>query len=128
LRGLSAAARLEYFPTQLTTVTLNLRREVEDANIVGSSGYFANAASLRIDHELLRSLILSVGGEYQSDDYIDLAGRLRIFRVQGSAKYMLSNWIGINAEARYAKRDSNLPQIGADIAERRAMIGVIIQR
>lgn len=128
LRGLSAAARLEYFPTQLTTVTLNLRREVEDANIVGSSGYFANAASLRVDHELLRSLILSVGGEYQSDDYIDLAGRLRILRVQGSAKYMLSNWIGINAEARYAKRDSNLPQIGADIAERRAMIGVIIQR
>ncbi|NML96225.1 outer membrane beta-barrel protein [Novosphingobium olei] len=128
LRGLSAAARVEYFPTQLTTVTLNLRREVEDANVVGSSGYFANSLSLRIDHELLRSLILSAGGEYQIDDYIDLPGTLRIFRVQGSAKYMLTNWMGLNAEARYSKRNSSVPLIGADIAERRAMIGVILQR
>ena len=128
VKGLSVAGRLEYFPTKLTTVTLNLRREVEDANLSGSSGYFANAATLRIDHELLRNLILSLGTEYESDDYFGLPGTLRIFRVQGGGKYMLGNSIGLTADVRYSKRDSSVPGILGGIAERRAMIGVILQR
>ena len=83
---------------------------------------------MRIDHELLRNLILSLGTEYESDDYFGLPGTLRIFRVQGGGKYMLGNSIGLTADVRYSKRDSSVPGILGGIAERRAMIGVILQR
>lgn len=126
--GVSVAGRLEYFPTQLTTVTLNLRREVEDANIIGSSAFFANEATLRVDHELLRSLILSASAEYQVDDYFALPGTVKIFRAQGGGKYMLGRSIGLTADVRYAKRSSTVPGINTNISERRAMIGILFQR
>lgn len=126
--GLSAAARLEYFPTELTTVTFAARREVEDANVLESSAYFANSAALRIDHELLRNFILNAAGEYEVDDYFGVPGRVKIFRGYGGARYMINNVFSLVGELRYAKRTSSVPTIGADISERRATIGINIQR
>lgn len=126
--GLSVAARLEYFPTELTTVTFAARREVEDANVLESSAYFANSAALRVDHELLRNLILNAAGEYEIDDYFGVPGRVKIFRGYGGARYMVNNVLSLVGELRYAKRSSSVPTIGADISERRATIGINLQR
>ncbi|MDF8334975.1 outer membrane beta-barrel protein [Novosphingobium cyanobacteriorum] len=126
--GLSVAGKIEYFPTQLTTVTLNLKREIRDANILTSSAFLANVGSLRLDHELLRSLILSAEAEYQVDDYFALPGTVKIFRSQAGGKYMLGRSIGLTADVRYSKRSSTVPGINSNISERRATIGIIFQR
>ncbi|CAH0356469.1 MAG: outer membrane beta-barrel protein [Pseudomonadota bacterium] len=126
--GVSAAARIEYFPTELTTVTLAARREIEDANVFGSSAYFANSGAVRVDHELLRNLIVNIAGEYEVDNYFAVPGRVKIFRATGGAKFALNNMISLTGDVRYAKRTSSVPTIGADISERRATIGVIFQR
>lgn len=128
ISGLSLGAQIEYFPTELTTVTVGLRREAEDANLTGSSGYFANGLGLRVDHELLRNLLLNVATETQIDQYVGLPGSIKIFRASGGARYFLNNSVSLTGDLRYAQRNSNVPSIGADISERRATIGIVVQR
>lgn len=128
ISGLSVGARIEYFPTELTTVTIGVRREVEDANLTASSGYFANSVAVRVDHELLRNLLLNVATETEIDDYIGVSGNIKIFRATGGARYLLNNSVSLTGELRYAKRNSTVPTIGADISERRATIGIVVQR
>lgn len=126
--GTSVAGRIEWFPSPITTVTFDLSREIKEANRTLSSAYFANVAAIRVDHELLRNLLLNAGVGYQIDDYFSLPGTVKIFRSQGGAKYMLSNSIAITADLRYSKRDSTVPGIDDNIAERRAALGILLQR
>jgi len=67
--GLAISSNATFFPSQLTNVTVDLRREVRDAGIRQSSGYVAFVSSVRIDHELLRSLILSGQVQYEKDSF-----------------------------------------------------------
>jgi hypothetical protein len=104
------------------------RREVEDANLTASSGYFANSVAVRVDHELLRNLLLNVATETEIDDYIGVPGNIKIFRATGGARYLLNNSVSLTGDLRYAQRNSTVPTIGADISERRATIGIVVQR
>jgi len=59
ISGLGARAQVEWFPTQLTTVTVTGSRTIEDAGIIGASGYLSANAGVKVDHELLRNVILA---------------------------------------------------------------------
>ena len=67
--GLAVSSDITFFPTQLTNVTLNARREVQDAGISQSSGYVALVGGVRVDHELLRALILTAQAQYERDSF-----------------------------------------------------------
>src|SRR5690606_25852974 len=58
--GLAVAAELEWYITRLTTITLNARRNAED--VIGgftALPYVEQEYGARVDHELLRNLILT---------------------------------------------------------------------
>ncbi|MFP1133350.1 outer membrane beta-barrel protein [Asticcacaulis sp. W401b] len=64
--GASYKARLEWFPTQLTTVGFNASRGIKETPAVGSSGYESAVLGVSVDHEVLRNFIVS--GAYTKTD------------------------------------------------------------
>ncbi|MFT3966543.1 MAG: outer membrane beta-barrel protein [Sphingobium sp.] len=129
IKGLSASGKIEYFPSELTTVTLVFRRDVEDSTFAGSSGYFSNGVSGRIDHEFLRNLLGNIGVDYEHDSYRGVSAEADILRVAGGARYLVSPMISIDSNLSYRKRSSTAQNlVGNNIDELRGTIGLAIRR
>ncbi len=68
--ALVAEAAAIWTPTGLTTVIGALDRSIEDPSAEGTAGFVATAASLGVDHELRRDLLLHGGVSVERADYI----------------------------------------------------------
>lgn len=128
LSGLAAEAKVEYFPSQLTTVGLTVRRTVQDSYFFNSSGYFATAGALRVDHELLRNLLLNAQLAYEVDDFKNNLGRIKIFRVSGGGRYLLNREFGLGFVVGRDNRSGNGSVFDNRFSETRALLSVIVQR
>ena len=126
--GLAADARLEYFLTELTTITVGARRYIEDANLVGSGGYFANGVSAKVDHELLRNLLLNAGVDYESDDFEGIRRKDNIFIVSAGARYLVNRSVGLGFNLSHINRDSKGDLVGPSFDENRGTVSLILQR
>lgn len=76
--GLNVAANVQWFPTQLTTVTFSANRGAFDPGLVNSATAVSTAYGIRVDHELLRNLLLfgtvrQESAEYEGIDREDTA-------------------------------------------------------
>lgn len=107
IAGVAADVRLQYFVTPLTTATLEVSRSVEDAISTDSGGYFATTTNLRVDHELLRNLLLNLGGGYQVASFKGISRHDRVYSAVGGANYLLSRELGLNFTLSYLKRNSD---------------------
>ncbi|HET8995945.1 MAG TPA: outer membrane beta-barrel protein, partial [Acetobacteraceae bacterium] len=67
-------AALVWNPSGLTTVTATLTRSMEDAAQEGAAGYTYTAATLRIDHEYRRDVLLHASGQAQRADFLPNGG------------------------------------------------------
>ncbi|HWW63639.1 MAG TPA: outer membrane beta-barrel protein [Sphingomonadaceae bacterium] len=88
--GLAINSKVLFFPSQLTTVTVTAQRSVKDSGIPTSSGYTQLVGGVQIDHELLRSLILTAHAEYERDRFNGIDRHDRRFTVGASADYKLN--------------------------------------
>ncbi|MEM9168185.1 MAG: outer membrane beta-barrel protein [Pseudomonadota bacterium] len=68
LEGVRVDAQLEYFLSGITTLTVDFDRDIQEANILTGGGFFLTSVGGRVDHELLRNLVLSLEGRYRQDD------------------------------------------------------------
>jgi len=57
--GIAVDAKVEWFPSELTTVTFNAARSVEETAYFGTASYTLARAGVRVDHELFRNIILT---------------------------------------------------------------------
>lgn len=128
LSGVGFNARLQFFPSQLTTVTLNADRSVLDSGIPGSGGYLSSEGSIRIDHELFRQIILSASVGYQSNKFNNLDrvdGRLA---TSAGMTYRLNRFASL--ELNYDRLDQS--SHGADryraYVDNRVLAGVTLRR
>ena len=128
LSGFAADARLEYFPTQQTTVTLSGRRLIEDSFFVGSGGYFNNGIDLRVDHELLYNLLLDAEVDYERDIYDQTDRKDDIVSVGGGARYFFTREIGLGGFFSYTNRNSTGSLAGVVFDETRFTVSLVFQR
>jgi hypothetical protein len=128
LSGPAINAKVEYFPTQLTTITLRADRQVLDSGIPGSGGYLSTEASLGVDHELMRSLILSASAGYQHNKFNNLDRRDDRITATARATWRLNRMMAL--EARYDRLDQS--SHGADryrsYVDNRLMVGITLRR
>lgn len=103
--GFAINSRLQFFPTELTTVTATAERSVNDAGIPSSSGYLSTGAGLQVDHELLRSLILGVNAGYERDRFNGLDRKDRRVTLGASADYRMNRWVSLRLS--YDRLDLN---------------------
>ena len=62
--GLSLQAQLEFFLSPLTTASVNAQRLLQDATLGNGGAYRDTRVTGKIDHALLRNLILTASGTY----------------------------------------------------------------
>lgn len=105
ISGASVDGQLEWFPTQLTTVTFQASREVDEAPFSGSGGFFRTSTGARVDHELRRNVILSSGFDIVRDDYQDIDRIDDRVTVDIGATYVMNRWIGLRLSWRYVEQD-----------------------
>ncbi|MFN3463043.1 MAG: outer membrane beta-barrel protein, partial [Terricaulis sp.] len=89
--GLAIAGNVEWYVTQLTTITVDARRDADD-QIGAFSGepYTTEEYGLRVDHELLRNVILTGSVRFGNRDYETIAREDDYSEWEVGADYMLN--------------------------------------
>lgn len=128
LSGAAINAKIEYFPTQLTTITVRADRQVLDSGIPGSGGYLSTDTTISIDHELLRSLILSASAGYQHNKFNNLDRRDDRITATARATWRLNRMMAI--EARYDRLDQSSHGLDRyrSYVDNRLMVGITLRR
>jgi len=124
LKGLAVSSKIEYFPTQLLTITFIGQRLVEDSAFNTASGYFKNFASLGADYEFKRNIILSLLGSLEQDTFQGAPRTDDAASIAASGKYLVNRNVGIGATLAYTNRTSDVPSSLTPL-EREQLIGPI---
>ncbi|CAN7294071.1 outer membrane beta-barrel protein [Phenylobacterium sp. LjRoot225] len=127
-RGFAATANVEYFPTRTTTVTLNLRRSVEDAIDFDGGGFFLTTGTLTVDHELRRNILVNASAGVENQKYESLDRENRTTRYEVGGTYLVNRGLGLNLSVAQIQRNSSGVNKLHDFDETRAALGVVLQR
>lgn len=121
ISGLSYGADVAWFVTPLTTVTFNADSVINETT-TAASGYLAQSVGARIDHELLRNLLLNAKVGYENDDYTGINRTDDIVSAGLGADYMLNRNFSVNVGYNYVNRNSSI--LGSDYS--RNIIGLTL--
>jgi hypothetical protein len=124
VKGASVHAKLDYFPTQLLTLSLTVDRSVEDAAIINSSGYLATSVQMRADYELLRNLILSGTFNYGNDDFKGIDRTDKRATAGVTANWLLNRSLAAVFSYQFADQNSSGANQGRDYTSNRLAVGL----
>lgn len=110
--GLSLDARVQWFPSRLTTVTFTGSRRVADTGVFESPSALATSYRAEIDHELRRNLIVSAHAGFTDYEYQEIDRTDEMSNIGVAAKYKMNKRLHIDAFARHLSWDSS----GANVA------------
>jgi hypothetical protein len=103
---------------------LNASRSAEDSGAFAASPYVASQYGARVDHELLRNLIVSAGGEFGARDY-DVVDRQDDFRAAAvEAEYLMNRRVSLRGRFSHIDVDSNGVNRYRDFEVNEATIGL----
>ncbi|MDP1616629.1 outer membrane beta-barrel protein [Phenylobacterium sp.] len=105
--GFGARAQVEWFPTQLTTVTFTGSRTIEESASPGSAGYVSANAAVRVDHELVRNILLTGQAAVGNDDYEGITREDDRFNASVGATYLLNRYAGVTLAYSHMTMDSS---------------------
>ena len=126
--GPSLEASLEYFPSGLTTLTLRLRRLLEDSSVGSNTPFFDNRISARVDHELLQNLLVYGQAEYGRIHYIGVSSNRNFYTIGAGGTYLATRSYGLRALAYYGKQNSRSIDVGQRFNEVRGQLTFYVQR
>lgn len=128
ISGFALSSKVEYFPTQLLTVTGVAVRQIQDSSFNNSGGYFQNLLSLGADYELRRNLIVSVGGSYENDKYKGIDRKDKVGNLALSGRYFVNNVVGLGVTLSSAKRTSSGTDFGPEYKATQIGFSLVFQR
>ncbi len=94
-------------PTGLTTVTATLLRTIEDSVEIGTSGFTYTTATLRVDHEYLRNVLLNVQTGVERIAYLQNGGAQTGVFAGAGVTWLLNRHLRLSAQYTYTT-ESNL--------------------
>ena len=128
--GLGVDVGIEWFPTELTTVTLTGSRDVEDSPFVGAGGVIREEAVVQVDHELRRNVSLYAYGGLGRDEFDDLDRTFDRVRAGAGGRYYLNDHLAVGASYDYIEQeldtDDAISAFGAPFDTHRALITVTV--
>jgi hypothetical protein len=125
--GFGARAQVEWFPTELTTFTATGSRTIEDAGIAGSNGYLSSSVGLRVDHELLRNLILTASVSRAVDEYEGIDREDTRMDASVSGTWLVNRNFGVNLAASRFEQESDGVAGGPDFTVNRLIASLVTQ-
>jgi hypothetical protein len=126
--GFTYNARAIWNPTPLLTVTASAARTIEQSPFINQSGVLQDSVGANIDYELLRNLILSLNGQFVSNDYQDLSRKDRLWFAEARARYLVNRWIeaGLSISHRFQTTSSIV--LGRKYAGSSILLGITLKR
>ena len=100
-------AEVIWSPTGLTTVTGIAARHIQDSADETTIGLTETSASLRVDHELRRNILLQANGAYYLDDYSQGQGSQQLFTVGTGATWLLNRNLRLQTTYAFTRRTSS---------------------
>jgi hypothetical protein len=119
--GLAIDLRADYYLSPITTISAVVSRQPEEAAIRGSPGYIATRGGIRVNHELLRSLVPYLGFDYFTGDFKIIDRNDRGVIATGGFEYTLNRRWVLSLDSTYSSRQSSGTQRGPGINEFRAL-------
>lgn len=127
--GISLQSRLDFFPTELTTVGVSLQRQIQDANLGNGSAFVDNRIGLNVDHELLRNLILSANANRIRRSYFENDAQTNVTQAGASARFQMTRSLSFDLNTSYgAVAPVGGLRLGVKSTEWRGQISVRIRR
>lgn len=105
INGLSYGAGLTYNVTRLTSLSLSGERQVQPTQRVESGGNQETTANLRVDHELLRNVIVNGRVGWEQDDFEDTTDDT--YRAGAGVSYLINRNFRLSLDYTYSTRDSD---------------------
>ena len=109
--GISANASLTSNVTQLTSITLNLQSSVDETTVgqdnEAASGSFSRGINLRVDHELLRNLLLNAEVGFVNRDYEGVDRMDNTIQAGLGADYLMNRYLNFGLGYDFETRDSD---------------------
>ena len=106
--GLAYGLKLDYAVTQLTSISGNIERGVDEGFGIAPNPRERTTFQIGVDHELLRNLVLSALAEYQMDDYQNTNQEEDYYVLQAGATYNINRNLYLRGTYSYSTRDSNI--------------------
>jgi hypothetical protein len=127
ISGLSAKAQLEWFATQLTSVTATAFRSVGDSGIINSAGYLTTVGGLQVDHELLRNVILTGNASIGHDQYYGISRIDDHWGLGASANWLVTRRLGLTLAYGHSNQQSSGAQKGPSFSDNRVSLSAVVQ-
>lgn len=101
-------AALIWSLSPLTTVRFNAVTGVTETTVPGSSGVLTDAATLEVQHDLLRNLSITLGGALLSNDYQGARIKETGFSASARLDYRFNRWLTFRGSYVYQQIDSSV--------------------
>lgn len=126
--GLAVLGTVEYFPTQLITLTASAERAVRATGVIGAAAALHSQASIQADYELFRNVVLSARVLKAQDDYRGNDRKDDVTGVMLGAQYLVNRNLGLNVIFNRDEQDSSGLQRGRTFTADRLQFGLVLQR
>jgi hypothetical protein len=128
LDGFAIHGTVQWFPTELTTVTLKVNRFVQDSAIQTSAGFVDTGGQLEVDHELRYNVILSGIFSYNHDDYQGIDRTDERWTAGVGAKYLFTREVGLGLNFNHDSQVSSGANRFINFDINRVMLNLVLQR
>jgi hypothetical protein len=111
--GFGLGAGLNWTPTRVTNINLRFANTPQETTQSGTSGYFSSLYSVRIQHELRRSLLANLRFSYTDNNYQnngvggDSLDDTQVYRYGIGLSYLINRHIDISSGYFYEKQRAN---------------------
>jgi hypothetical protein len=100
-------ASVIYTPTGLTTLTSTLSRTIESPESEGTGGYNYTAASLVVDHEYLRNVLLEGRASLQAAQFLQGGGTQTAYSLGAGVTWLLNRHMRLSANYDFTQQQSS---------------------
>ena len=120
--GLAIAGNLQWFVTQLTTISSEAERRVIDPGIVTTNAAVQTSLNARVDHELLRNILLTGEARFTNFDFENINRDDDRYNFRVGASWKLNRNIWVDGSYQLTDQSSNVQ----DFTDNRFLVGIRI--
>ncbi|WPL11515.1 hypothetical protein Thiosp_01262 [Thiorhodovibrio litoralis] len=104
--AMTFGAELIWNPTALTSIISVANRQTYETIQEGAGGNVNTSYALNLEHQLLRSLVLTAGSGYSFSNYVGSDREDKDFDLSAGLQYFLLRMVSVTANYSYRERDS----------------------
>lgn len=126
--GMAVTAQLEWFPQEITTVTFDASRRAEETNFGVAGSYLLTEAGARVDHELLRNVILNARISAGKREFEGIARDDELANAGVGVRYLVNRDVEVGAGWTFERQESSGALRDRDYDVNRISISLTLRR